>query len=84
MHLFLFALTATPYTQSYNCDMLQKNLNADMTNPNIYHSIDDNNSDHVYAEIQKDGLKDPGITRLVIIIFAFFFLIPTFYFFIYW
>lgn len=64
-------ITATPYTQSYNCDMLQKNLNADMTNPNIYHSIDDNNSDHVYAEIQKDGLKDPGNIRILPNILAF-------------
>lgn len=51
--------------------MLQKNLNADMTNPNIYHSIDDNNSDHVYAEIQKDGLKDPGNIRILPNILAF-------------
>lgn len=35
--------------------MLQKNLNADMTNPNVYNSIDENFEDHVYDEIkQKD------------------------------
>lgn len=41
--------------------MLQKNMNADLTNPNVYHSIDENNEEHVYDEIkQKEGYKDPG------------------------
>lgn len=39
--------------------MLQKNLNADLTNPNVYHSIDDNFEDHVYDEIKaKDNPGD--------------------------
>lgn len=41
--------------------MLQKNLNADLTNPNAYHIIGDANEEHVYDEIkQKDDSKDPG------------------------
>lgn len=41
--------------------MVQKNLKADLTNPNVYHDIDENNEEHVYDEIkQKEGLKDPG------------------------
>lgn len=41
--------------------MLQKNLNADLTNPNTYHIIGDTNEEHVYDEIkQKDDSKDPG------------------------
>lgn len=36
-------------------------MNADQTNPNVYHSIGDNNEEHVYDEIkQKEGYKDPG------------------------
>lgn len=51
---------AGAYSVEYNTDMLQKNLNADMTNPNVYHSIDENFEDHVYDEIkQKDGYN-PG------------------------
>lgn len=47
---------AGAYSINYNTDMLQKNFNADMTNPNVYHSIDENFEDHVYAEIKhKDG-----------------------------
>lgn len=47
---------AGAYSINYNTDMLQKNLNADMTNPNVYNSIDDNFEDHVYDEIKgKDG-----------------------------
>lgn len=43
--------------------MIQKNLNADLTNPNVYHNIDENNVEHVYDEItQKEGCKDPGMT----------------------
>lgn len=41
--------------------MLQKNFHADMTNPNVYHSIDENNVEHVYDEIKhKEGQLDPG------------------------
>lgn len=41
--------------------MAQKNLKADLTNPNVYHSIDENNEEHVYDEIKhKEGIKDPG------------------------
>lgn len=41
--------------------MNQKNWNADQTNPNLYHNIDDNHEEHVYDEIkQKEGYKDPG------------------------
>lgn len=36
-------------------------MNADLTNPNVYHSIDENSEEHVYDEIkQKEGYKDPG------------------------
>lgn len=38
--------------------MLQKNLNADLTNPNVYHSIDDNFEDHVYDEIKAKDNPD--------------------------
>lgn len=42
-------------------DMSQKNLNADLTNPNLYHNIDENAEEHVYDEIKlKEGCKDPG------------------------
>lgn len=41
--------------------MSQKNLNADMTNPNFYQTIDGAPHDHVYDEIkQKEGYKEPG------------------------
>lgn len=54
--------------------MLQKNLNADMTNPNVapeYHSIDDNFEDHVYDEIKgKDGY--PGEFFCVVLLLLFF------------
>lgn len=60
--------SAGAYSIDYNTDMLQKNLNADMTNPNVYHSIDENFEDHVYDEIkQKDGYN-PGTQRLQIMI----------------
>lgn len=57
MNVYIFdVFLAGAYSINYNTDMLQKNFNADMTNPNIYHSIDDNFEDHVYAEIKhKDG-----------------------------
>lgn len=55
--MYIFGVfLAGAYAINYNTDMLQKNFNADMTNPNIYHSIDENFEDHVYAEIKhKDG-----------------------------
>lgn len=50
---------AGAYSINYNTDMLQKNLNADKTNPNIYNSIDDDNfEDHVYDEIK--AKDNPG------------------------
>lgn len=46
---------------NFNTDTSQKNFNADMTNPNVYQFIDENNSEHVYDEIvQKEAYKDPG------------------------
>lgn len=54
-------VSAGSYTLQYNSEILQKNLNADMTNPNTYHTIEP--AEHVYAEInQKEGYKaDPGM-----------------------
>lgn len=52
---------AGAYSINYNTDMLQKNYHADQTNPNVYHSIDENNEEHVYDEIKhKEGYQDPG------------------------
>lgn len=52
---------AGAYSVEYNSEMTQKNMNADLTNPNLYHSIDDNSEEHVYDEIkQKEGYKEPG------------------------
>lgn len=52
---------AGAYSVEYNTEMTQKNMNADLTNPNLYHSIDDNSEEHVYDEIkQKEGYKEPG------------------------
>lgn len=49
--------------------MLQKNLNADMTNPNVYHSIDENFEDHVYDEIkQKDGYNPGNFFEYILLI----------------
>lgn len=45
----------------YDSGMLQKNINADMTNPNIYQSIDENNLEHEYDEIKPKLGKEPGI-----------------------
>lgn len=60
-----FFFPAGAYSIDYNTDMLQKNLNADMTNPNVYHSIDENFEDHVYDEIkQKDGYN-PGLNERI-------------------
>lgn len=54
-------MSAGAYSVNYNSGMLQKNLNADLTNPNVYHIISENNEEHVYDEIkQKDGSRDPG------------------------
>ena len=46
--------------------MFLKNLNADLTNPNIYDKIDEaSKEEHVYDEIkQKEGYKDPGNSKL--------------------
>lgn len=41
--------------------MIAKNLNADLTNPNVYNSLEGLKEEHVYDEIKhKEGLKDPG------------------------
>ncbi|XP_017059613.1 protein draper isoform X5 [Drosophila ficusphila] len=46
------------YTINYNHDLLTKNLNADLTNPNVYN--DSLKEEHVYDEIKhKEGYKDP-------------------------
>ncbi|XP_037810487.1 protein draper isoform X5 [Lucilia sericata] len=51
---------AGTYSINYNHDMLAKNLNADLTNPNVYNSIEGLKEEHVYDEIkQKEGYKDP-------------------------
>lgn len=52
---------AGTYSVNFNGDMNQKNLNADLTNPNYYHTIDASNNEHLYDEIkQKEGYKDLG------------------------
>lgn len=57
----LFSLLAGTYSVNFNTDTSQKNYNADMTNPNVYQFIDENNGEHVYDEIvQKEAYKDPG------------------------
>jgi hypothetical protein len=47
---------------SYSIQYLNdKNLNADLTNPNVYHSIDEITKDHVYDEIkQKESYSNLG------------------------
>lgn len=53
--------TVGSYSINYNHDLLNKNMNADMTNPNVYNGIDSLKEEHVYDEIkQKEGYKDPG------------------------
>ncbi|XP_034111284.1 protein draper isoform X4 [Drosophila albomicans] len=49
------------YSINYNHELLNKNLNADLTNPNVYKAIGDSlKEEHVYDEIkQKEGYKDP-------------------------
>ncbi|XP_017843543.1 protein draper isoform X4 [Drosophila busckii] len=49
------------YSINYNHELLNKNMNADMTNPNVYNAIGDPlKEEHVYDEIkQKEGYKDP-------------------------
>ncbi|XP_062137152.1 protein draper isoform X4 [Drosophila sulfurigaster albostrigata] len=49
------------YSINYNHELLNKNLNADLTNPNVYNAIGDSlKEEHVYDEIkQKEGYKDP-------------------------
>lgn len=59
--MFVFFLSAGTYSVNFCSDMSQKNLNADMTNPNFYQTIDGAPNDHVYDEIkQKEGYKEPG------------------------
>lgn len=59
--LLLLSILAGTYSTNYSNDMHQKNFIADQTNPNVYHSIDENNEEHVYDEIKhKEGYKDPG------------------------
>jgi len=50
------------YSINYNHELLNKNLNADLTNPNVYNAIGETlKEEHVYDEIkQKEGYKDPG------------------------
>lgn len=49
-------------TYSINYNINEKNNNADLTNPNFYHSIDIANSEHVYDEIkQKEGYKEADL-----------------------
>lgn len=59
---------AGTYSVNFNSDMSQKNMNADLTNPNFYHSIEPN-SEHVYDEIKQSvGYKDLGKIYLSILI----------------
>lgn len=52
---------AGTYSINFNTDTSQKNMNADLTNPGIYHSIDQPISEHVYDEIKhKEGYKETG------------------------
>lgn len=54
-------LIAGTYSINYNHDFLTKNLNADLTNPNVYNSLEGLKEEHVYDEIKhKEGYKDPG------------------------
>ncbi|XP_023161071.2 protein draper isoform X4 [Drosophila hydei] len=44
------------YSIKYNHELLNKNMNADLTNPNVYNDKEE----HVYDEIKhKEGYKDP-------------------------
>ncbi|XP_030242366.1 protein draper isoform X4 [Drosophila navojoa] len=46
------------YSIQYNHELLNKNLNADLTNPNVYNDM--LKEEHVYDEIKhKEGYKDP-------------------------
>lgn len=60
----MFAIfTVGSYSINYNHDLLNKNMNADLTNPNVYNGIDSLKEEHVYDEIKhKEGYKDPGKT----------------------
>lgn len=62
VHLLKCSLsTAGTYSTNYGGDIHHKNLLADATNPNEYHSIDESNIEHLYDEItHKEGYKDPG------------------------
>lgn len=60
-YYIIVILTVGSYSINYNHDLLNKNMNADMTNPNVYNGIDSLKEEHVYDEIkQKEGYKDPG------------------------
>lgn len=51
-------LRACASTDTYNPLSSLKNKDADSTNPNLYHCIDEDKLDHVYDEIkQKEGLE---------------------------
>ncbi|XP_054734084.1 protein draper isoform X4 [Anastrepha obliqua] len=49
------------YSVNFSHDMLAKNLNADLTNPNVYNPYEDPlKEEHVYDEIkQKEGCNNP-------------------------
>ncbi|XP_037909252.1 protein draper isoform X3 [Hermetia illucens] len=53
---------AGTYSINFNTTS-EKNYNADLTNPNVYHSIDEaSKEEHVYDEIkQKEGFSSPGM-----------------------
>ncbi|CAH2071184.1 unnamed protein product, partial [Iphiclides podalirius] len=51
-------MTATSSNDSYDPFSSLKNKDADATNPNLYHCIDDDKLDHVYDEIKhKEGYE---------------------------
>lgn len=51
---------------TYSIDMQAKNFNADLTNPNMYYSI--NKEDHVYDEIKhKYPLEERGIAIIIVL-----------------
>lgn len=56
--------TAGTYSIDFDAAINRKNMHADLTNPNVYHSIDENSEEHVYDEIkQKEGYMDKGKLR---------------------
>lgn len=60
-----FNHSAGTYSINFNTTS-EKNYNADLTNPNVYHSIDEaSKEEHVYDEIkQKEGFSSPGMSIL--------------------